>query len=352
MNKYRRKSKKKLNTLLTVLIVIAVILLGIVGFAFWKLRDLHKQSNYTPDESVPYTIDHSEEASLESEYADIDFFPEIPEREKHKTKPVEPEPVKAKTYNLLLVGVDRRDRTWNGNSDSMILVTVNQDKQMIYLTSFQRDLYADIDGVGVRKLNHAYAVGGGPLLVQTIRKNYGVQIDNYASVDFFSMIEIIDMFGGVDIEITADEARILNAFMNGFAETYNIATVNNVSMAGGMTHMDGLAAMSYSRNRSIGNDSARTQRQRNVIQAAIRKARTMSISDLLKKIEEIVPHVLHNISNDQLIKLLQMVPSALKYDTQEVRVPFDGMYKSYNEIKTPYSMEETRAKIRGIIYGE
>lgn len=348
--KYR--SKKRPKTFLLVIVVILILLMGVGLFGFLKLRQLHRQSNYTPDEDVTHIVDDSEEASLESEYADIDFFPELPDHEKKNNVPKEPEPVEAKTYNLLLVGVDRRDRTWNGNSDSMILVTVNHDKKTIFLTSFQRDLYADIDGYGVRKLNHAYAVGGGPLLVQTIRKNYGVQIDNYASVDFFSMIEIIDMFGGVDIEISAAEAKLINTFMNGFAKNYGIQEVNNVSTVGGLTHMDGLAAMSYSRNRTIGNDTARTQRQRNVIQAAIRKARSMSITALLGKINEIVPHILHNISNDQLLSLLQMVPSALKYETQEVRVPFDGMYKSYNEIKTPNSMTETRAKIRSIIYGE
>ena len=348
MNKY--PSRKRPKTFLIVIIVILVVLLGIAGFAYLQLKDIHDQSNYTPDDELPHIVDESEEASLASEYADIDFFPDTPEEDKKKNDPVEPEPVQAKTYNLLLVGVDRRDRTWNGNSDSMILVTVNHDKQTIFLTSFQRDLYANIDGYGVRKLNHAYAVGGGPLLVQTLRKNYGVQIDNYAAVDFFSMIEIIDMFGGVDVEISAQEAKMVNAFIDDFANRYNIKGAEHIPTTGGMTHLDGLASLCYSRNRSIGNDSARTQRQRNIIQAVIRKAREMSFSDLYTKVYEIVPHILHNVSSEQLVSLLTTVPGALKYGVQELRVPFDGMYKSYNEIKTPNNMEETRAKIRSIIY--
>ena len=346
------KSKKRPKTFLIVIIVILVLLLGIGGFAYFKLKDIHNQSNYTPDEDISHIVDDSEEASLASEYADIDFFPDTPEEDKKKNEPVEPEPVKVNAYNLLLVGVDRRDRSWNGNSDSMILLTVNHDKKTIFLTSFQRDLYADIDGYGVRKLNHAYAVGGGPLLVQTLRKNYGVHIDNYASVDFFSMIEIIDMFGGVDVEISADEAKLVNAFMDGFADTYHISNAKHISTSGGMTHLDGLAALCYSRNRTIGNDTARTQRQRNIIQAVIRKSREMNFSDLYSKVYEIVPHILHNVTSEQLVSLLTTVPGALKYEVQEVRVPFNGMYKTYNEIKTPNSMEETRAKIRSIIYGD
>ena len=95
------------------------------------------------------------------------------------------------TYNLLLLGVDRRDESWNGNSDVVLLVTVNKEKKTVYLTSFLRDLYADIPGVGVRKLNAACANGGPELTIQTLEENYHVEIDNYAMVDFNAMIDVV-----------------------------------------------------------------------------------------------------------------------------------------------------------------
>ena len=114
-------------------------------------------------------------------------------------------------YNLLLVGVDRRDDSWNGNADSMILASINKTKKRITLMSFMRDLYADIPGYGVHKLNAACAYGGCSLLVKTLEENYKVHIDNYAWVDFQSMADVIDALGGVDLTITdaeASQARI------------------------------------------------------------------------------------------------------------------------------------------------
>ena len=103
------------------------------------------------------------------------------------------------TYSILLVGSDRQDHSWYGNSDGMILVTINHNVQKIFLMSFMRDLYANIPGIGVRKMNAAYAVGGGPLLLQTLQQNYGVSVSDYASVDFAAMEDLIDLFVPYDI---------------------------------------------------------------------------------------------------------------------------------------------------------
>ena len=109
-------------------------------------------------------------------------------------------------YNLLLIGVDRRDDSWYGNSDTMVLVSFNDNKKQICLTSFLRDLVADIPQVGIRKLNAACAYGGPKLLTATMRDNYAVDIDNYAMVDFDSAESVIDALGGVDVKLSAEEA--------------------------------------------------------------------------------------------------------------------------------------------------
>ena len=64
-----------------------------------------------------------------------------------------------KVYNLMLIGVDRRDKSWNGNSDTMILISINYDKQKVTMTSFMRDTWVNIPGVGMRKMNAAFAIG-------------------------------------------------------------------------------------------------------------------------------------------------------------------------------------------------
>ena len=113
-------------------------------------------------------------------------------------------------YNVLLVGVDRRDKSWAGNSDSMILMSLNYEKKQISMISLMRDTYVNIPGIGMRKLNAAHANGAGPLLLETVTQNYKVQVDRYVSVDFNNMIDIIDKLGGVELTLSDDEVRVAN----------------------------------------------------------------------------------------------------------------------------------------------
>ena len=117
------------------------------------------------------------------------------------------------TYNLLLIGSDHRDTSWNGNSDVMMVMTINQDRNKIFLTSFMRDLYANIPGYGVHKLNYAYAVGGTSVLIDTLEDNYDLTIDNYAVVDFETMSDIVDIIGGVEMEVSDAEVDVLNGYL-------------------------------------------------------------------------------------------------------------------------------------------
>lgn len=149
------------------------------------------------------------------------------------------------TYNLLLLGVDRRDESWNGNSDVVLLVTVNKEKKTVYLTSFLRDLYADIPGVGVRKLNAACANGGPELTIQTLEENYHVEIDNYAMVDFNAMIDVVDALGGVDLEIDEDERVTANDYITCMCEDNGVDPKPYYIKKAGKVHLNGYQAVGY-----------------------------------------------------------------------------------------------------------
>ena len=240
------------------------------------------------------------------------------------------------TYNILLIGTDKRPE-WNfyGNSDVMVLVTINESKNTIYLTSFMRDLYANIPGVGVRKLNSAFAMGAGPLLMQTLRTNYGVKIDNYASVNFDSMAKIIDMFGGVEVEVNAAEAAYAHLPSNG---------------TGVLTHLNGTQAVSYARIRRVGNaDYERTSRQREVLTSLFSHIRASNVSDFLGLANSILPMTTHNIDMNTLTWIVTKAPTWINYNPVQLRVPFDGYYTSSNEILIP-DFDYTLSTLLGTIY--
>ena len=226
-----------------------------------------------------------------------------------------------KVYNLMLIGVDRRDKSWNGNSDTMILISVNYEKQKVTMTSFMRDTWVNIPGVGMRKLNAAFAIGNGPLLLQTIAVNFGISVDNYAWIDFDGMMAVIDALGGVDIELTAAEGQYIGVPVSG---------------ASSVVHLNGEKALAYARDRTTsGWDYGRTQRQRNILMALVNKAKGGGFSDLAGIANTVLPYMTHNIDQNRMMSLMLDLTKITGFTFQEQRVPYDGLYYSQNQNLVP-----------------
>jgi LCP family protein required for cell wall assembly len=253
-------------------------------------------------------------------------------------------------YNLLLIGVDlRAGQTWNGNSDSMILISINTNTKKIYMTSFMRDLYANIPGVGVAKLNRAHAVGGGPLLMQTIEENFRIHIDNYARVDFYSMIAIIDTIGGLDLNVSADEASVANMYIKEMCKGQGISPDPYYLSGGGTIHLNGMQAVAYARIRYVGNaDFGRTQRQRTVLSQIFAKLQ-QNPSQVTSFLNTVLPLVTHNMTQSTVTSLIVNAPSYLNYTVEQYRVPFDGTYTYAGQMLVP-DFNYTIATLQSIIY--
>lgn len=242
------------------------------------------------------------------------------------------------SYNLLLIGSDRRDDSWNGNSDVMMLATVNAETNQIILTSFMRDLYAEIPGHGVHKLNYAYAVSGADLLMETLEDNYRLDIDNYASVDFDTMAEIIDLIGGVEITVTDAESELMYSYATSIGETSGIT-------GAGTYQLTGAEAVAYMRIRYVGNaDYQRTQRQRDVLQAVFAAAKEMDKAELASLAEDVVEKLDHDVAPLQMLRLLALVPELTEFEMVENRIPYDDLYYSQNEMLVP-NFEATIARL-------
>ena len=254
------------------------------------------------------------------------------------------------TWNILLIGSDRRSATWNGNSDTMILVTINHDVHKIFMVSFMRDLYADIPGYGVQKLNNAYAAGGSDLLRQTLESNFGVTVDNYLAADFVQVEEVLDLFGGVDVDVTDAEASVANDYISVLCMEQNLNAWDYYITGRGMCHLNGVQALGYMRNRFVGNnDYERTQRQREVLQSVMNNLKNNEIGDLVKKAKDTLDIVEDDLSAIDMIRLTAELGAARNYELITDRIPYDDLYYNQGEMLVP-QQPATNERLLSAIY--
>ncbi len=218
--------------------------------------------------------------------------------------------------NIMLIGQDRRPGESRSRSDSMILVTLNKEKNTIQLTSFMRDLYVQIPGYKDNRLNVAYRYGGTDLMNETFKINFGVEIDGNVMVDFNEFTEIIDILGGVSLDISEAEAKYMrNA---GYSNCY-----------AGENYMDGAMALDFCRMRyAAGGDYGRTERQRRTLMALAESVRNSDFATVWKLIEEVLPHIVTNLDEGEIVQyassgLMMLAGGA---EIESMRIPQDDAH--------------------------
>lgn len=245
--------------------------------------------------------------------------------------------------NIMLIGQDRRPGEERARSDSMILVTINQEKNTIQLTSFMRDLYVQIPGYMDNRLNAAYRYGGTDLMNDTFKVNFGLEIDGNVMVDFDEFTEIIEILGGVTLKISGAEAKYMNnASDNHFKE--------------GTNYFNAEDALTFTRMRyAAGGDYGRTDRQRRVIMAIAESFRDADLITIFNVIDQVLPHIVTNLTDAQIIeyatKGLTILGNGGSMET--LRIPQDDAHYNANirgmAVLVP-NLEACREDLREFIY--
>jgi LCP family protein required for cell wall assembly len=205
---------------------------------------------------------------------------------------------------IALFGLDNRSTNSlaKGNSDVIMIAAINNSTKEVKLLSVYRDSYLDIgDGV-YRKCNYAYAKGGPEQAINMLNTNLDLGITDYVTVDFNAIIEAIDLLGGVEITITDEEADL----MWGYIQELNRISGNDSVCpdSGGTYTLDGVQATAYARIRfTAGNDYKRTERQRTVLSAMIKKAQKSNIVTLNKLINTMFDDILTSFSLTDMLSL-------------------------------------------------
>lgn len=257
-----------------------------------------------------------------------------------------------KIKNIALFGIDAVDGE-AGRSDSIMIATIDQAHNKIKLTSIMRDSYVNIDGYGMDKINHAYAYGGPELAIKTLNQNFGLNIENFASVNFSSLPKVIDILGGIELDITSEELPYINNYISDIDNKDGTKTTPITSA--GVQHVNGAQALSYARIRyTSGGDYERTQRHRTVLSAVFNKLYSAPISSYNSLLNEILPYVQTNLTATEILSLGTNVLS-ISSQLEQDRFPRDG-YSEGAMIDGVYyltfDIETTKNQLKDYIFND
>ncbi len=228
-------------------------------------------------------------------------------------------------WNILLLGTDNRSEEHHGRTDSMIILSVNIETKQAKLTSILRDTWVKIEGHGSNKLNAACVFGGPELTISTVNQYFGTDISQYVMINIAGLADIIDLLGGVDLDVTEEERNALN---KGLFDLSEYSGMEKLEEYGENVHLNGNQAVAFARIRKIDSDMRRTERQRRLLTEIAKKLSQNSSLTILSVINKLLPYVKTNIP---LVDLITLSSIGLQMDMDSIeqfRIPADGTYES------------------------
>lgn len=326
-NEEKKPGSWQRKALIILCSVLALVLALLVGGTIY-LESLMNQINYVDPDALSNTMTPEQIQDYLNQTDPYDPNIEIvdPTDVTWNTSPGETLPEQGENIiNILLIGQDARGDHTVQLSDAMILCTVNKSAKTITLTSFMRDLYVQIPGHISHRLNSSYAWGGMKLLDATLEKNFGVEIDGNVEVDFSGFIKVIDLVGGIDVELEAYEAKYLNQRGNW---DYEPDTAGTWNLTEGVNHLTGSQALAYSRIRYVGNgDYERTNRQRTVLKILMEEIKKLNLSQLNSLLNTMLPMVTTDLSQNEIIGyVVDVFPLLPDMTVNTMRIPANGTF--------------------------
>lgn len=253
--------------------------------------------------------------------------------------------------NIAIFGVDSRenDLTKNTRSDSIIIASINNRSKKVKLVSLYRDTYVYIPDHGYTKLNHAYAYGGPKLAIETINRNFDLNITDFVTVNFSAVTDIVDALGGITVNITKEELKQVNRYAK------DVANINNkewtkIEKPGEQT-LTGVQATGYCRVRyTAGGDFTRAERQRTVISAILAKAKSHPVK-VVKAMNTVLPQISTGMDKSELAKLSVFLPF---YNIDEqTGFPFENKTTKINgaSVVLPTTLSSNVSELHKYLFG-
>ncbi len=229
--------------------------------------------------------------------------------------------------NILLLGCDSYTKNSRQRTDSMIILSLNTRTNRVKMTSLMRDTWITVPGhTNHRKLTELCAVGGPDLTIRAINDNFDMNIEKYALISLEGIAEVIDLLGGVELDVTEAERKALN---KGLFDLSSLSGMEQLEESGEQVHLNGNQATAFARIRKIDSDYVRTERQRTVLVEMARKLKAgANPATLLSIVSTLSGYVETNLSLPELLALAQAGLNVDLDGIEQFRVPADGTFKS------------------------
>ena len=321
MSKARQKRERQ-KKILTVEFIILVLLLGVL-FVWLKFGKL----DFTALKNIATNSLDPETKELLNGYTTIAFF-----------------------------GVDNRS-TGNyesGNSDSIMICSINNDTKEVKVISVYRDTFLDTGENSLHKCNYAYNHGGVENAIEMLNRNLDLNIQDYVAVDFYALVKAVNAVDGIDLAegITGEEAEIMNGGYIG--EVAAIAGEEATPVSAGQTHLNGVQAVAYCRVRyTAGGDFQRASRQRIVVSALVDKVKGANIGELTALTNAILPEVSTSLSAGQILKMASAMQDYTLVDTRGF--PFAMVTATYDKkgsVVIPCTLESNVKEMYVYLFNE
>lgn len=298
--------------------------------------------------------------------------------------------------NIALFGVDSRNGDFTGLSDVIMILSVDGVHGKLKLTSILRDSELSINGETLNgdyvnytaKINNAYRLGGPELAIRTLNRNFGLDIREYVTVNFANMAAIVDAFGGVDMELTAEEVGAINDNLWALSQevedqkerdmangTYEEQTYSEIKSTdyfpdvngeiniaygeyeGGTYHLNGNQAVAYGRIRYVDSDWGRVERQQKVFSALVGKVTELSWSDYPSLIQQMMPYCETNLDLTDVmglapILLTDFTISSISMPNADYETDLFSDYDSSGAYRMIYDATGAAQRISAFIYEE
>ena len=245
--------------------------------------------------------------------------------------------------NILLLGTDNAGNAGHGRTDTMIICSINTKTGEVKLSSIVRDMYVHIPYMKMQnRINAANAFGGPNMAIKCVNEALGLNISRYASINFNGFKDLVDLLGGVELEITAGEANQINLYTQGGVKE-------------GLAMLNGAQALEYCRIRNLDNNFGRNERQRKFLEAVVKKVLSEnSMDQLMELVEAGMSMVTTNMTTSDLFTILFTVVPNMQ-EMQMYSCPAQGEYH-YEVIREAHvvvaDLEKARASLHAFIYGE